>query len=141
LSSHTMVVVFQVVMIYLAGQKIKLGPLNRLMLRLLHATIWNSTALSSLEVCLSIWTCMYHWLPLHPQERFLNAEIHYRSGVTSNTDAAQLAETFAVANCPTKVFLLVVLDFVHFLLSTWIQKSNLYWSFIFGIAFYIFIIN
>jgi hypothetical protein len=28
-------------------------------------------------------------------------------GVTSNTDAAQLAETFAEAKCPTKVFLLV----------------------------------
>lgn len=34
--------------------------------------------------------------------------------MTSNTDAAQLAETFAVAKCPTKVFLLADLDFCHF---------------------------
>lgn len=29
------------------------------------------------------------------------------TGVTSNTDAAQLAETFASAKCPTKVFTFV----------------------------------
>jgi hypothetical protein len=35
---------------------------------------------------------------------FLNAKLYFISGVTSNTDAAQLAETFAVAKCPTKVY-------------------------------------
>jgi hypothetical protein len=35
---------------------------------------------------------------------FLNSKLYFISGVTSNTDAAQLAETFAVAKCPTKVY-------------------------------------
>lgn len=80
---------------------------------------------------------MYHLLSLslHPQERFLNAEIHYLSGVTSNTDAAQLAETFAVANCSTKVFLVIVLDFFHFLLE-WSLLKFYDWY-----CFFIFTIN
>jgi len=78
---------------------------------------------------------MYHLLSLHPQKRFLNAEMHYLSGVTSNTDAAQLAETFAVANCPTKVFLFVVLNFVHFLLEWSLLKLYIWYR------FFVFIIN
>jgi hypothetical protein len=43
---------------------------------------------------------------------FLNSKLYFISGVTSNTDAAQLAETFAVAKCPTKVYYRSFLEYL-----------------------------
>lgn len=43
-------------------------------------------------------------IPLHLKSK----NMHWLEGVTSNTDAAQLAEKFAEAKCPTKVCVIPV---------------------------------
>lgn len=49
------------------------------------------------------------WIYFFGEELIL--ESYYFAGVTSNTDAAQLAETFAEAKCPTKVLYSLYLNF------------------------------
>lgn len=55
-----------------------------------------------------------HVLTLYLLFYFIKHEIGAFQGVTSNTDAAYLAETFAEAKCPTKVVLGLVCFFFPF---------------------------